>query len=541
MSWRALDQTWHYVEKWAIETSEAEALVFEIERLNWHEFKSEMDRIALALLEIGVQKGDHVAFLSMARNEFLTTYMATNKVGAIWLGLNPKFTLDELRYQVGDCKPAVLIAVRSFLDKDLEQDISSLMSEFACIKKVLIIGEAFTGTENFAEFVNRPRQSLCFDLEQMAANVTSEDSALLMYTSGSTGRPKGVVHSHRSIIENIRVEARVFNLHSGSRALLHFPVNHVAADVEIGFGTVFAGGCNVMMDSFHPLESLKMIEKEKITLVGQVPVMFLLQMQQPEFKEIDFSHVEQFVWAGAAAPKPMVDVLSGLCIKTGAVLVTGYGSTEVCGFITYTSAGIDEDRLVNSAGKIAEPFELKIVDDLRQELPHGEIGEIAVRGPFMFSQYLGKPTETAAVLDDDGWYYTSDMAHMDERGYIFIIGRKSEMYKTGGENVYPREVEEVLESHTGVLFAAVIGVPDDLYQEVGWAFVMYQPGTDVSEEELLSLCRDSLVNYKVPKKFFLRPMLPLLATGKVNKAALKQEIEDFVVTGQYQARFEDST
>jgi len=526
MNWKALNQTWHYVEKWAQETPDAEALVFEDQRIDWQEFSAEMDRIALAYLEIGVQKGDRIACLSMARNEFLTTYMAANKVGAVWLGLNPKFTLDELRYQIGDCEPTVLIAVRFFMDKDLAQDISSLKSEFPCLRKVLIIGDASPGTENFSEFVNKSRQSLHADLRQRAAAVTAGDSALLMYTSGSTGRPKGVVHTHSSIIENIRVEARKFNLHTGSRALLHFPINHVAADVEIGFGTVFAGGCNVMMDSFHPLESLKKIEQEKITLVGQVPVMFLLQMQQALFMETDFSHVEQFVWAGAAAPKPMIDVLSGLCMKTGAVLVTGYGSTEVCGFITYTSAGIDADRLMNSAGKIAEPFELKIVDDLREELPHGEIGEIAVRGPFMFSQYLGKPEETAAVLDDEGWYYTNDMAHMDELGYIFITGRKSEMYKTGGENVYPREVEEVLESHPGVLFAAVIGVPDDLYQEVGWAFIMRQPGTDVAEEELLTLCKDSLVNYKVPKRFFLRPMLLLLATGKVNKPALKQETEE---------------
>ncbi len=525
MSWNALDQTWHYVEKWAEETPDAEALVFEDERLNWQQFKLEMDRIALACLDAGVQKGDRVAFLSMARNEFLTTYMAANKVGATWVGLNPKFTQDELRYQVGDCKPAVLIAVRSFMDKDLESEINNLMSEFPFIKKVLIIGDAFPGTENFGEFVTSPRQSLHADLEQRAAMVRAEDSALLMYTSGSTGRPKGVVHTHRSIIENIRVEAQAFRLHKGSRALLHFPINHVAADVEIGFGTVWAGGCNVMMDNFHPLESLNVIEQEKITLVGQVPVMFLLQMQQPQFRKIDFSAVELFVWAGAAAPKLMIDVLSDVCMKTGAALVTGYGSTEVCGFITYTSADVDTDRLMNSAGRVAEPFELKIVDGLRQELPHGQIGEIAVRGPFMFSHYLGKPAETAAVLDADGWYYTNDMAHMDELGYIFITGRKSEMYKTGGENVYPREVEEVIESHPGVLFAAVIGVPDDLYQEVGWAFIMRQPGTDATEEELRSLCRDSLVNYKVPKKFFLRPMLPLLATGKVNKAALKQEME----------------
>ncbi len=525
MSWHKLDQTWHYVEKWAAETPAAEALVFDDERLSWQAFKTEMDNVALAFLEIGVQSGDRVAFLAAARNEFLTTYMAANKIGAIWLGLNPKFTLDELRYQIGDCKPTVLITLSSFMGRDLSTDIDKLVQEFSFIKKILVIGGLLPGAEDFADFVHQSRGSLAGELARRAGMATSGDSALLMYTSGSTGRPKGVLHTHRSIIANIRVEMQEFHLHNGSRALLHFPINHVAADVEIGFATVMAGGCSVMMDSFHPLESLQMIAQEQITLLGQVPVMFLLQMQQPQFKETNFSSVEQFVWAGAAAPKVMVDALRGICAQTGATLVTGYGSTEVCGFVTYTEAGIDEHRLVYSAGKVAAPFELKIVDSARRELPDGDIGEIAVRGAFMFKTYLNKPAETAAVLDDEGWYYTGDMAHKDERGYIFISGRKSEMFKSGGENVFPREVEEVLESHQGVLFAAVIGVPDDLYQEVGWAYIMRQPGTLVSAEELRELCRRYLVNYKIPKKFLLRPELPLLATGKVNKAALKQEID----------------
>ncbi|MCF6263797.1 MAG: acyl--CoA ligase [Xanthomonadales bacterium] len=526
MSWKTLDQTWHYIEKWADETPTAEAMVFADERVSWKAFKSDMDRIALAFLDIGVQRGDRVAFLSMARCEFLSTYMAANKVGAAWLGLNPKFTLDELRYQIGDSKPKVLIAVRSFMDIDLSQHISSLMAEFPFISKVLIIGEALPDTECFTEFVNRPRQPFQSLLDARLVLGGANDSALLMYTSGSTGRPKGVVHTHKSIIENIKVEAIRFCLHNQSRALLHFPINHVAADVEIGFAAIMAGGCNVMMDSFHPLESLQMIEQEKITLLGQVPVMFLLQMQQPQFKQTDFSSIEHFIWAGAAAPKILVDVLTGICAKTGAALVTGYGSTELCGFVTYTEADTDPSTLVNSAGKIATPFELNIVDETRQQLPDGEVGEIAVRGAFMFKEYLNKPAETAQVLDDEGWFYTSDMAYKDAQGYIFISGRKSEMYKTGGENVFPREVEEVLESNPGVLFAAVIGVPDDLYQEVGWAFVMRLPGTQVTEQELLDWCKQRLVNFKVPKKFLLRASLPLLATGKVNKVTLKQEISE---------------
>jgi acyl-CoA synthetase (AMP-forming)/AMP-acid ligase II len=222
----------------------------------------------------------------------------------------------------------------------------------------------------------------------------------------------------------------------------------------------------------------------------------------------------------------MIDLLGPICQKTGAKLITGYGSTEVCGFITYTEKDDDVETLLKTAGKIAKPFELKIVDGQRRALPAGEVGEIAVRGPFLMKGYYGRPEETARVVDREGWYYTSDLAFQDDRGYIHITGRLSEMFKSGGENVYPREVEEVIESHAAVLFAAVIGVPDDIYQEIGWAFVMPTPGQNVTEEDLRELCKNSLANFKVPKKFFIRPMLPLLASGKVNKMALKEEIAE---------------
>lgn len=525
MTWRALDQTWHYVEKWAVEHPDKEALVFEDERLTWMDFKTQMDLIAKAYLDIGVQKGDTIAFLAMARNEFLTTYMAAGKAGAVWLGLNPKFTLDELRYQLNDSRPVVLITLRTFMGNDLSANIKTLMQECPFIKKVLVLGEPFEGTENFDAFISNPRRGMDEALNSRSREVRTEDRALLMYTSGSTGKPKGVVHTHNSIVENIKVEADKFYFHENTRGLLHFPINHVAADVEIGFGCMMRGGTLVLMDSFDPVSSVKMIEKERITMVGQVPVMFLLQMKQPDFMKADLSSVEYFIWAGAAAPKLMIDVLSAICRKTGASLITGYGSTEVCGFVTYTEKGDDPDTLLKTAGKIADPFELKIVDDNRKEVPDRQVGEIAVRGPFLFQEYLNMPEETAKVMDKDGWYFTNDLAFKDDRGYIHITGRKSEMFKTGGENVFPREVEEVLEAHDSVLFAAVIGVPDETFQEVGWAFIMLQPGKEVAEEELRELCKSKLANYKVPKRFFIRPVLPLLPNGKVHKVALKKEIE----------------
>jgi acyl-CoA synthetase (AMP-forming)/AMP-acid ligase II len=524
MSWKDLDLTWHYVEKWADATPGAEALVFGDTRLTWRDFKKRVDLTAKAFLEAGVQKGDRVALLSMARTEFQITYMAANKVGAIWMGLNPKFSIEELRFQVNDAKPALLIAVRDFMGGDIAPTITALMQECPFIKKTLIIGAPLEGAEQFEAYTGKERAGLDAALAERASSVRSKDSALLMYTSGSTGKPKGVVHTHYSIIENIKVEVKKFYFREGGRALLHFPINHVAADVEIGYGAILAGACIVCMDRFDPAATLAMIEKEKLQVIGQVPVMFLLEMMQPAFGTTDMSGIELFAWAGAAAPRPMLDALSGIAKKSAAKLITGYGSTEVCGFVTYTEKDDDAETLLTTAGKIAPPFELKIVDDERREIPDGQIGEIAVRGAFMFKEYFNNPAATAEVLDRDGWYYTSDLAFRDAKGYIHITGRRSEMYKTGGENVYPREVEDVIEAHDAVIFAAVMGVPDEVYQEVGWAFVMSMPGKSVTEEELREHCKTKLANFKLPKKYFIRPLLPLLASGKVNKLALRDEI-----------------
>jgi acyl-CoA synthetase (AMP-forming)/AMP-acid ligase II len=528
MTWQKLNQTWHYVEKWASVRPDADALVFGDEKCSWRQFKEKMDAVAMAYLEAGIEKGDRVALLSMARNEFLTTYMAAGKVGAIWLGLSPKFTPDELRYQVNDCRPSLLITLREYMGSDLADTVRTLMTECPFIKKVLVIGEPFEGADSFSAWTAKPREHLTAALEKRASDVSESDEALLLYTSGSTGKPKGVVHTHRSIVENIKVEIEKFYFDENSRGILHFPINHVAADVEIGFGAIMSGGCIVCMDKFDPAETLKVIEQEKITHIGQVPVMFLLEFRQPEFWTCDFSSVKAFVWAGAAAPKIMLDLLAPICEKTGAMLLTGYGSTEVCGFITYTEKGDTPETLLTTVGKIAPPFEIKIVDNKRTTLPVNEIGEIAVRGAFLMKGYYNKPEETSKVIDQDGWYYTSDLAFMDGDGFVHIVGRLSEMFKTGGENVYPREVEEVIETHDAVLFAAVLGVPDDLYQEVGWAFVMPKPGQDVTEEALRQLCKSTLANFKIPKKFFIRPLLPLLASGKVDKMTLQAEVRDIL-------------
>jgi len=282
------------------------------------------------------------------------------------------------------------------------------------------------------------------------------------------------------------------------------------------------------LDKFDPAEVLKITESEGISTLGGIPIMFIMEMKLPEFASTDFSKVESFIWSGAAAPRQMLATFNEICQKTGAVIYTGYGATEMAGFVTYSDKHDDMETLLKAAGKIAPPFELKIVDEHRNELPDGEVGEIAVRGPFLMAGYLNRPEETAKVIDKEGWYYSSDLAHKDEKGNIYLTGRKSEMFKTGGENVFPIEIEDILATHESVFLAAVISVPDETYQEVGWAFILKQPGTLVTEEELNIFCKTKLANFKVPKRFFIRELLPLTPSGKVNKIDLKNEVKDIL-------------
>lgn len=515
---------WECVDYWAVAKPNAEALVFGEVRLTWAQVKEQVDRTAKGLLELGVQKGDRVAMVAMARPEFIISFMAASKIGAIWLGLSPKFTVDELRYLLGHSRPAVLITLSEYMGIDLIERGLTFGHEFPSILSVLAIGTAREGALDYQEFIDRPRRELDERLAGRIAEISPDDETLLMYTSGSTGKPKGVLHTHRNIIQNVAVEVVYFDLDDEVRVLLHFPINHVAADVELGYGTMYAGGTLILMDRFDAQASLEVIARERVSVVGQVPAMYLLQFQAPAFPTMNWSNVKRFMWGGSAAPPLVVDVLSTIAAETGARLITGYGSTELCGFVTYTAANDSREKLAASVGKAVRPYAVRIVDEHRREVRRGSVGEIAFRGPVLMKGYYNDPAGTTARIDADGWYYTSDLGRMDDAGYVYLVGRATEMFKSGGENVFPREIEDTLETHPAVLFAAVIGVPDPVYSEIGHAYIMLKPGYTATEDELHAYCKQHLANFKVPKHFSIRPRLPLLPNGKVDKLTLKREL-----------------
>ncbi len=512
---------WHYVDKWSLEKPDAEAIVFGATRMTWSQLADAVNRTARALLALGVEKGDSVAFISTPRPEFIITFMAATKISAIWVGLSPRFSIQETNRILRDCRPAVLITQSRHEKVNLVERALTYSFELACIREILVIGKAPKGMHAFDTFTSERRREMDAALEERKTQASPENEVLLMFTSGSSGFPKGVLHTHKSILSNVRNEKKAFNMSGDSRILLHFPVNHVAADVEIGYCAVFAGACIVMLEVFDAAKTLQAIEKEQVSIIGQVPAMYMLEIRHPAFGKTRWDSVKTFVWGGSAAPKGMLEALDAICRKTGARLITGYGATEVGGFVTFTKPGDALEKLHETVGTPISNCEIRIVDEHRNPIKTGEIGEVAVRGPMLMKGYLNSPALTSEVIDDEGWYYSKDLGSMDAKGILTLHGRHSEMFKTGGENVFPCEIENVLESHPAVLYAAVTVVSDDVYDEVCHAHVMKAPGAELSAKELADWCKHSLSYFKVPKKIVFHPVLPLLPNGKVDKIKLQ--------------------
>lgn len=519
---------WQYVSKWAEIFPNREAIVFNDRRITYREFYARVRRVAKLLLELGVQKGDRVCTLSAARDEYMYVYMATAMVGGIWYGLNPKYLRDELVYQVTDATPKVGFLVRNYdvTNRDYKDDMLALQEACPQLEHLVVFDNPWEGTLDFHKEMAKERSHLDGELEKRIKKVDQHDPTLIIYTSGTTGKPKGAVLTHRNIIANVEAQnphffGNNYKVGDENKSLIHFPINHVACSVEIVMGALQTGSTLILMDRFDPAATLKMVQDEKVRLLGQVPAMWMLEFLLPDFDKYDLSSLEGVVWSGAAASEEMINKLK----KTGAILMTGYGQTENSGFITFTEPGDSMEDLMRTAGKCDPAFELKIMSPDGREMPRGEVGEIWMRGDLVMKGYWNRPRETAETITPDGWLKSGDLATMDERGYITIVGRTKDMFKSGGYNVYPREIEAVLEQHPAVAFASVIAIPDDVWQEVGKAYVMPVPGKNVDPEELRALCKKQLANYKVPKQFEIRPLLPLLPSGKVDKLTLKKEAQ----------------
>ncbi|HVK79242.1 MAG TPA: class I adenylate-forming enzyme family protein [Verrucomicrobiae bacterium] len=508
------------IRSFAATTPGAEAMVLGDRRWSYSTLAHEVDALARALLASGVERGDRVATLSTPHPDFLIAFLATASIGAIWVGLNPRYKLSELAYVLNDAEPRVLLARTRIEDRDYREDLTTLVGDCPSLQRVAILNNdpLFEGAEAYAAFVERGAVTSDDGLSGARAATGGRDPCMIVYTSGSTGRPKGALLCHEGICEFSRAQNALWPV-SPARILNYFPINHIGCVIDVTCPVLAVGGAVIFLEQFDTREAMRLAADEKCTLWGSVPSVLQMQLALPDFDAFDLSAVQLILWEGAAIPADVLDRLMAL----GPPLATNYGMTEATSAITALAPTRDRDRLLNSVGPAFPGVEVKLMRSDGGEANLGEEGEVWARSSWNMLGYWRRPEATAETLTPDGWLRTGDVAVKRADNCYRIVGRIKEMYKSGGYNVYPREVEDTLEMHPAVALAAVVSVRDPLWGESGIAFLLCKTPVDIAS--LDAHCRANLANYKAPKRIILRDALPLLPNGKVDKLALRKEAE----------------
>jgi acyl-CoA synthetase (AMP-forming)/AMP-acid ligase II len=508
-----------FVALYAHETPLAEAMVLDELRITYAEFHRRVETVARGLLAAGIRKGDRVATLATPHPDYFITFLASASIGAIWMGLNPRYRTEELKYAVGDAEPALLFARTRIAGRSYREEIAAMRGAAPSIATVVALDaeDGGSGAQDFSSFVADGRGVSDEALAEARAQCGGRDPCLLVYTSGSTGKPKGALQHHQSVVAFSLGQNRAWPV-PRQRFLNFLPINHIGCVVDVSCPTLAAGGCLVFMEQFSPEGALELMQRERISVWGSVPTVFQMQLALPTFESYDLSAVQLILWEGAALPLPLIRRLREIVPR----LATAYNMTEASA-ITVVRPTDDLDVLSNTVGLPFEGVEIRLVGADGVVVADGEAGEVQTRSIYNMLGYWRRPRETAEVFTAEGWFRTGDVAERRLDGRYRIVGRIKEMFKSGGYNVYPREVEDVIESHPAVAMAAVVSRPDPRWQEVGVAYVL--PRAPVTVVELEGLCRERLANYKVPKAFVLCEELPLLPIGKVDKVALRQRAE----------------
>ncbi len=458
--------------------------------------------------EVGLGKGDRVGIVAHDGVEFLDAFFACGKLGAILACYNWRMHWRELAQVVGDTTPKVLVFSDEFKD-----NAAQVVAAVPSVTHTLHIeGEGIPGSRHFETTLQSgaPDAVTCESLE-------AEDTAALIFTGGTTGLPRGAQISHRMIGWNT-LNTVIHDILPGDTTVNLFPMFHTGGMFVYTLPLLIVGGTVVLVRRFDPALVLDLIQQYRADFIGAVPTMYQMLTQAPNWAEADLSSLRFCTSGGAALPVPLVEQFGR---EKGVRFKQGFGMTE---FGPGIFALAPEDA-IRKAGSIGRPnffVDARIVDEHNRPLPPNQIGELVLKGPSFCSGYFNLPQAMAEVVDEDGWFHTGDLARCDEEWYFFIVDRKKDMIISGGENVYPVEIEQALYRHPAVHQCAVIGVPDAKWGEVGRACVVLKPGAAASEEELLVFLREHLAAFKVPKSVVFLDALPVSAAGKILKRELRE-------------------
>ncbi len=480
-------------------------------RLTWSQLLDAADRLAHGLAKLGVEPQDRVGVWAMNCWEWLAVHMACARAGAILVNINPSSRAHELTYILNRSRMKMLF----LRERDEKTDYAGLLAEvrgggtFALQHAVCFGTAAWDGL-----LAETPRAS--------SAPIALDDPTNIQYTSGTTGSPKGVLLTHRNIMENGYLIARVLRYTEQDRICLAVPFAHCFGNV-IGTMAAVASGCGLILPNavFDPKAVLAAVEAERATAIYGVPTMFIAELRHPEFKKFDLGSLRTGVMAGAPCPvEVMKQVASDMHCRE---MVIAYGLTETAPVLTMSEVDDDMEHRVSTVGQAMPCTELKVVDvETRQTVERGVQGEICARGYMLMQGYDGEPEATARVIDSDGWFRTADLGVMREDGYLNITGRAKDMIIRGGENIYPREIEEFLYTHPQIAEVQVTGLPNERYGESVLAWIRLKPGETATAEGIRQFCDGEIAKFKIPESIRFVESFPTTLSGKIQKFRMRE-------------------
>jgi fatty-acyl-CoA synthase len=487
-------------------------------RWSYLDLEAEVDRVALGLLDLGVEQGDRVGIWAPNCSEWVLVQYATAKIGAVLVNINPAYRTHELQFVLRQSGTKLLVAAPAFKTSDYAAMIDEVRDECPDL-----VGSILFGSPSWDDLLERGDQGARGDLTARAAALGFDDAINIQYTSGTTGFPKGATLSHHNILNNGYFTGELLGYAPEDRVCVPVPFYHCFGMVLGNLAATSHGSCIVIpAAAFEPAATLQAVQDERCTSLYGVPTMFIAELALPDFGQYDLSSLRTGIMAGSPCP---VEVMKRVVAEMHMDEVTiCYGMTETSPVSTMTRREDDLERRVSTVGTVMPHVEVEVVDpDTGLPAPTGTPGELCTRGYSVMLRYWDEPGLTAESVDEARWMHTGDLATMDEEGYVAIVGRIKDMVIRGGENVYPREIEEFLYNHPDIEDVQVIGVPDEKYGEELMAWVRLRPDADeLTIEALRAYCDGKLAHYKVPRHLHLTDEFPMTVTGKVRKVEMRE-------------------
>jgi fatty-acyl-CoA synthase len=529
---RAFDETAHRFAR-------RDALIVPTQQVRWSyaELKERADLLAAGLLSLGLNPGDRIGIWAPNRAEWTVAQFASAKAGLILVNINPAYRLSELEFCLNKVGCRALIAAERLKNSDYLAMLRALAPELdSCrpnelrsaklphLKSIIRLGSARTpGCLNFDEVMQRGTAADRARLDQISLDLQPDDAINIQFTSGTTGLPKGATLSHYNILNNGYFVGRELRLTESDRICIPVPLYHCFGMVMGNLAAITHGAAMIYpSESFDPQKTLAAVDAERATALYGVPTMFIAQLEAPDFSSYDLSSLRTGIMAGSPCP---VEVMKRAISEMHLTEITiCYGMTETSPVSFQSSTDDPFDRRVSTVGRVHPHVQVKVVDTQGRCVPRGIQGEFHTRGYSVMKGYWQEPERTRDVLDSAGWMHTGDLGVIDEQGYANVTGRLKDMVIRGGENVYPREVEEFLYSHAKVQAVQVCGVPDPRFGEEVCAWIQLKLGVTATEDEIREFCQGRIAHYKIPRYIRFVSEFPMTITGKIQKFIMREHM-----------------